>query len=141
MGDERMTETTKTAPGPGAPKVVAARKAGELERVPMARNLQPRPAVVIRPAFVSQETCLQVLGVDARRYLELVLPACAGQVTRLGKLRLVPLDAAEVALRALAAAGDDVDGAAVDAAEHEEAVRQPQTVDEVLAAVGRRRIA
>ena len=100
------------------------------------RVIRPRGVVPLAAVFVSQETCLAVLGVDARRYLELVVPLCKGDVSAIGKLRLVPLDVAEAAIRALAKAGDnetDDGAAAVDPGE-------PRTVDEVLARLGWERV-
>jgi hypothetical protein len=99
---------------------------------PTPRQLRPRPAIALRASFVSQENCLQVLGVDARRFLERVVPTCKASVVSLGKLRLVPIDDAEAALRRLATpAGqhsDDGDDNPVDL--------QPQTPEEVLAKLG-----
>jgi hypothetical protein len=90
--------------------------------------------VALRASFVSQETSLQLLGVDSRRYLELVVPLCKGAVVSLGKLRLVPLDDAEAALRRLAA-NDGASGE--EGCDEERDGGQPETVDAVLAALGR----
>jgi len=95
---------------------------------PSRRERKPRPAIAVRPSFVSQENTLVVLGVDARRYLEHVVPLAHDTVVRLGKLRLLPIDVAESALLRLAStspAGDATDD------------EQPSTAGEVLAVLGR----
>lgn len=104
-----------------------------MANAPAPRKVRPRPAVALRASFVSQETSLQLLGVDARRYLDLVVPLCKGAVVSLGKLRLVPLDDAEAALRGLAS--NDSTSSEVD--DDDVRVGQPETVDAVLAAIGR----
>ena len=86
--------------------------------------------------MVSQLTALSLLGVDGRRFLERVVPLCGGHVVPLGNLRLVSLDVAEAALHAIADAGDDVQAAEDGVGDLDE---QPDTLDAVLAHVGRRR--
>jgi hypothetical protein len=49
----------------------------------------PRAPVVVRAAYVSQETCRELLGIDARRYLELLVPLCRGDVALEHLARLV----------------------------------------------------
>lgn len=96
------------------------------------RALRPRPPVPVAAAMVSQLTALALLGVDPRRYLDLVIPKCSGHVTALGKLRLVPLDIAVAKLSELAAG----DGAPI-SDEANEVDDQPTTAAGVLAALGR----
>ena len=59
----------------------------------------PEPA---QPTLVSQRTSLAVLGIPSRQFLELLRDAPELPVTRLGKLRLVPLDRLVMHLRAQA---------------------------------------
>ena len=96
---------------------------------PVPRTLKARPAIAMRASFVSQENTRELLGIDARRFLERVVPLCRPSVTALGKLRLVPIDVAEEAIRRLASAevetstdGDDP---------------QPETAAAVLSALGK----
>ena len=98
--------------------------------------MRRREPVVVRAAFVSQENCRELLGIDARRFLELLLPLCTGHVTPLGKLRLVPLGVAEDRLQAHARDGDPTGDD-----DQRELEPQPETADEVLAMLGRRRTA
>jgi hypothetical protein len=106
----------------------------EAERAPgKRRNMRPPPPVPVQPAFVSQLTCLALLGIDPRRYLDALVPRCHGSVALVGKLRLLPL---EVAVAALRRAEPD-DGEQDDNVARE---RQPETAAEVLAALGRRRV-
>jgi hypothetical protein len=101
---------------------------GEPQRgAPRARR--PREPVHVAAAMVSQLTCTALLGIDPRRYLDALIPLCKGDVTPLGRLRIVPLDIAVAALRRLAV---------TDAGEEAPArvERQPETADEVLAALG-----
>lgn len=95
----------------------------------MKRALKPRATVAAYAAFVSQLTSLLLLGVDPRRYLDLVVPLCRGHVTELGKLRLIPLDVAVEALRSLA----NAEPAAPVADTDDEA----PTRDAILARIGR----
>ena len=102
--------------------------------------MRRRAPIMVRSAYVSQENCRELLGVDARRFLELVVPLCAGHVTPLGKLRLVPLDVAEERLHARARHQEPDDGESVDD-DHDDDAPQPESMDEVLAAIGKRRTA
>ena len=96
------------------------------------RALKPKSPLAVASLLVSQLTCLLLLGIDRRRYLELLVPLCRGHVTRLGKLRLIPLDVALAKLGELAIDADDEPANdSSDAAEHD---RQPETLTEVLAA-------
>ncbi|HSY22819.1 MAG TPA: hypothetical protein VK841_11925 [Polyangiaceae bacterium] len=95
----------------------------------MKRTPRPRAVVSVTAAMVSQLTCLQLLGVDPRRYLDEVVPRCKGDVTSLGQLRIVPLDIAVAALRRLALTDQGEEAPA-------RVERQPETADEVLAALG-----
>ncbi len=65
------------------------------------RPLRPRPPVVVRPSFVSDETCFAVLGITPRKFRERVVPLC-GPVTRLGHTICVELAEAERAMRSIA---------------------------------------
>jgi hypothetical protein len=95
--------------------------------------MKPRPPVIVGAAMVSQLNSLPLLGVDPRRFLDLVVPACC-QVVPLGRLRIVSLDDAIEALRSLANDGAKTaeEGRRCDAL-------QPETVDQVLAALGMER--
>jgi hypothetical protein len=97
----------------------------------MRRAIRPRPPVTVGAAMVSQLTSLPLLGIDARRYLDHVVPLCGEAVVRLGKLRLVPVDVAVTVLQGLAAPQDaatEPDGPNDD--------EQPRSIDDVLARVG-----
>lgn len=102
------------------------------------RTLKPRTPIAVQAAFVSQENCAALLGVNPRRFLEHVVPLCGGHVVKLGKLRLVPLDVAIAKLRALASS-DDVEG--IDLTRDDDDDPQPQTADDVLRALGKTRAA
>jgi hypothetical protein len=91
------------------------------------RRLKPRQPMVVRPSFVSNETCLTVLGLVPRKFLEVVVPRCR-DVTRVGRTVLVDLDEAERVVRDL---GDTANDAATT-----EDTRQPTTEAEVLAELG-----
>jgi hypothetical protein len=97
------------------------------------RALKPRPPIAVAAVVVSQLNCLQVLGIDPRRYLEFVA-AQRIRRSRVGKLVCVEAEVFVSALRAIAIE-DDVEAARVDSEEDE-----GMSVDEVLASVGRRRV-
>lgn len=89
-------------------------------------------AVGPMPTSVSQLTAEAVLGIDARRYLALVRAHTDElRVSPIGKLRVVPLDDMRALLARLATASSAPE--APDDA--------PSSVDEVLAALGHRRVA
>ena len=95
-----------------------------------------KPTVPVQPSTVSQLTSIAVLGVDPRRYLELVVPKCT-QVSHVGRLRVVPI---EDAIRALLLVAADATNDASPVAEDSPDVEvQPETADGFLAAIGRRR--
>ncbi len=71
----------------------------------MTRAIKPRSPIAIAPATVSQLSSLQTLGVDERRFLELVVPKC-GHVSKLGRLRVVEVEEAIRVLRELSPAGE-----------------------------------
>jgi hypothetical protein len=102
--------------------------------------MKARPPLVVRPVFVSQETAFAVLGITPRKFREVLVPMCHGFVVRVGKSALIPVDVAEGKLCLLA-----VDGHAVDAEDGPGLTdeppddEQPQTVDAILHALGRRR--
>jgi hypothetical protein len=93
----------------------------------MKRPIKPRPPMVVRPSFVSNETCLTVLGMIPRKFLETIVPKCAG-VTRVGRTVLVEIDEAERVVRDL--------GVTVNDMEPTEDTGQPMTEAEVLADLG-----
>ncbi len=100
----------------------------------MTRDLKPRAPVVTAPIAVSQLTCQSLLGIDDRRFLELVVPRCKG-VARVGRLRIVEADEVRRVLRDLAPVEEDEPApvAANDGVE--------PSVDDMLAKLGRRRVA
>ena len=58
--------------------------------------------------YVSQETSYALLGINGRKFLEMIVPRCQGQVTRLGQTAMVPVDVVVECLARLAANdGDD----------------------------------
>ena len=66
---------------------------------PRSRRRAPRELAA--PALVSQLSAPSILGIDARRYLEIIVPACRPEVIELGKLRLVRLEVALAAIERL----------------------------------------
>jgi hypothetical protein len=92
--------------------------------------------------FVSQETAFVMLGITSRKFREIVVPLCRGSVVRVGKSALIPADVAEERLKALA---DDSMEFAADPETHAagdgRGTTEPQTLSEILRAVGRERIA
>jgi hypothetical protein len=46
------------------------------ERNGSTRRLKSRPPIVVRPLFVSQDSAFALLGITARKFLELVAPRC-----------------------------------------------------------------
>jgi hypothetical protein len=97
------------------------------------RKVNPKGPVVVSAAMVSQLTCLSLLGVDPRRYLDHVVPLCTGHVVPLGKLRLIPLDRAVDALRSLS-----VDESTA-SDHHPVDIVEGVTADTLLARLGRTR--
>src|SRR5581483_8848840 len=61
-----------------------ARRGGRLApsktegRMTVPRPRKPRPPVVVRPSFVSQDSAPALLGLSARKFLEVLVPKCAG---------------------------------------------------------------
>ena len=100
----------------------------------MIRNRTPRPPVVVRPSFVSQETAFTVLGLTSRKFLDVLVPRCRADVVRVGRTVLLPTEVAEVALRSLT--GDHATATPEHDADDDE---QPVTVDSILASVGMHR--
>lgn len=91
----------------------------------------------IHPVTVSQETCREVLGCDDRRYLEKVREhASELRPVRIGRLVVVRVSAWLALIERLGAEGHDVDELAVPPPANDQ---QPETADDVLAALGRRR--
>ena len=100
---------------------------------PKPRKLRPREAVTTSAFFVSQLTCVPLLGIDARRYLDLVrehdLPR-----TRVGKLVLVEVRVISSLLSHLAVDGDSASTEPTVVVDDDD---EPTTVDGVLARIGR----
>jgi hypothetical protein len=99
------------------------------------RPRTPRPPLAVRPSFVSQETSFAVLGLPPRKFLEALVPRCQDDVVRIGRTVLLPIEAAEAALRSLRAE------ASVTVQEEERGDEQPESVDAVLASVNMKRSA
>jgi hypothetical protein len=78
--------------------------------------------------------CEATLGIDPRRFLEVLVPHCANVAT-VGKLRVVSIEDADEALRSLAKSS--AESAATEDADADEDL----TTDQFLAKLGRRRIA
>jgi hypothetical protein len=97
---------------------------------PRPRKL--RPPIVVRPSFVSQVTAPVLLGLCTRKFLEVLVPKCEGEVVRVGRTVLIPLEVAETALRSMA---NGERGA--DEPDHDDG--QAGSVDSLLASVGLRR--
>lgn len=95
----------------------------------MPRPKSTRPPSVVAPLLISQLNCESICGIDARRFLEL-LPRLSVTVAKIGKLRLV--DAERFRAQVLAAADDPA------LALRDDSHLQPESVEEVLAAIGRR---
>jgi hypothetical protein len=102
----------------------------------VTRALRPRAPTAVAPATVSQLTCAAVLGVDPRRYLDLVVPRLAGRVAHVGRLRVARVDDVLAALAELASVNTDGTASAEALTEHDES--EPQNADQFLAALGRR---
>ena len=100
------------------------------------RQRKPSPPVVVRPSFVSQDSSPALLGLCPRKFLDVLVPRCAGDVVRVGRTVLIPLDVAEGALRALSTGGDDDTKSTAN-----DDTLTPTSVDAVLATVGMRRTA
>jgi hypothetical protein len=101
----------------------------------MPRPTKPRPPIVVRPSFVSDETTFAVLGITPRKFREQVVPKCE-RVSRIGHTVAVELEEAERVMRSLAAAGDEP---AIDLTHEDD--DQPTTPDAVLARIGKERVA
>jgi len=103
----------------------------------MPRQKLPRPQVAVAPLFISQETAYPLLGITPRKFLEIVVPRCAGHVIRLGKTVLVPTAVVETRLREMA----DRDAGSGPLQTSDEALDddQPTSVDDVLARIGKER--
>ena len=103
--------------------------------------MKARPALVVRPLFVSQETAFALLGISPRKFRDLLVPLCRDAVVRMGKSALIPVDVAEDTLRELAVGAKVGEGG-----EAEEAAPGPEddddvhTADDILRALGRRRV-
>lgn len=115
-----------------SPEPEAAREERR-DGISQSRRRKPRPPLVVRPSFVSQDTAFAVLGLTARKFLDLVVPRCRGDVVRVGRTVLLPIEVAETTLRCLASDSAEVE------AQRDDDDGQPVSVDQVLASVGVRR--
>jgi hypothetical protein len=97
----------------------------------------PRPSVVVRPSFVSNETALAIGGIVARKFIERIVPRCR-EVTRLGHTVMVSIDEFERVVRELGQCADDARKIEL-AEEHDD--DQPTSIDDVLGRIGRERVA
>lgn len=95
-----------------------------------ARSDERKQQIV--PRLISQLTCEAAVGINARRFLEL-LPKLGIHVAEIGKLRLVQIDAFESALMKLG------DSSAIDDDEENVDDEQPTDASAVLAKLGLRR--
>lgn len=99
------------------------------------RNRRPRASIVTRPVMVTQLNSLPLVGIDARRFLELVRQR---QIPhgRSGKLVFVDVDVLRDVLldSSVAPDGGDDDGEVADVGEDDD----PRDVDDVLGVIGRR---
>lgn len=91
-----------------------------------------REHVIVAAALVTQINCEAVLGIDARRYLERVLPLCRGHVISIGKLRAVPVAVALAKLQELPSSDEPTPLVLED---------EPTSADDVLRRIGMRRSA
>lgn len=105
----------------------------------MSRKLRARDPITTAPSHVTQLTSMPILGIDSRRYLDFLreneIPhACVG------KLRVADVQVLRDRLRQLASStrvdADEDDDSAATEAEVDDG--QPETVDAVLAKIGRR---
>ncbi len=96
------------------------------------RQMKPREPIAPHALSVSQLTTLALLGIDPRRYLDL-LAAHSVPHARVGKLRVALLDDVRATIRRISESSDDTPEA--------ECERQPETADEVLSKLGLRRSA
>jgi hypothetical protein len=110
-------------------------KSASVEATPSRRNLKPKPATAMRAVTFTDDdpSCFPVTGLVGHRVREVVAKLAIPHV-RIGRRMIIAVDAWESAIgRAARAPGE----APVD----EVASDQPETADEVLAALGRRRSA
>ena len=103
--------------------------------------MKPRPTLLVRPLFVSQDNSFAILGITPRKFREVVVPMCRDAVVRIGKSALVPTDIAERRLCALASGrgAEDLGPAIEPANDRDDNDDETQTVDEILRALGRQR--
>ena len=97
-----------------------------------ASTASPDRQITVRPEAVSQLTCLAVLGIDARRYLEFVRAHPGLLRNKLGKLVVVRVDDFLAELRR--SAGEPVELEAIEVLDE-----VPEDADAILASLGRRR--
>lgn len=98
------------------------------------RILKPLPPIAVRPTTVTQLTCLEMLGVNARRFLELLAAHPDLPRTRLGKLAVVRIEDWDRWVVLHASVADDAvrDG-------DRDARDQPESAEAVLAQLGLRK--
>jgi hypothetical protein len=126
--------------GPQRRRVHPARESAAAETddsIAKRRTLRPRPSVVVRPSYISNETCFAIGSIVARKFVELIVPKCH-EVTRLGRTVMVPIDEFERVVRELGQV--DVDAGEGESAEGP-ADDEPRSVDDVLRRIGKERVA
>ncbi|MCL2777973.1 MAG: hypothetical protein FWD73_08210 [Polyangiaceae bacterium] len=122
-------------------RVVGLPVRGRVARDIVKRKLRPRAPITPTPMSVSQLTVEPIVGIDGRRYLDLLRehPECAR--SRVGKLVVVELDDLRALLRSLTLQSSPHTESDV----HDDAGlrcdEQPETADAVLAKLGLRRTA
>lgn len=101
------------------------------------RRMRPRDRSLMAAVAVSQLTIEAVVGIDPRRYLELLAAHPELPRTSVGRLRIVPLDGLQdlLAHLAVSAAPAGEDGG------EDDGEPSPLTADTVLARIGLRRTA
>ncbi len=97
--------------------------------------------VPVVPRHVSQLTCLALFGIDARRYRKIVNEHRRTlRITRAGRLVLVPVHDFELLLERLAEAPANDTDETTDTGDRSPVAGGFETADEILAAVGHRRV-
>lgn len=105
-----------------------------IQKAAVKRQTKPRLGIAPAPVAISQLNCVQVVGIDPRRYLELLVAHPEVPRSVVGKLRVVAVEdftSLLVALRFSRPLATDI----VEDADDE----TPTTADAVLAELGLRR--
>jgi hypothetical protein len=106
----------------------------------MTRKLRPRDPVATMPVTVTQLTCMPILGIDARRFLDFVASSKVPHA-KIGRLRVVDVVVMREHLARASSVAADAPGDQVDDDDLDEDDAAPETPDGVLARIGRRRTA